>query len=85
MRKEQMDAQIPQTKHPLRSLKDRLVELAEDLSIKLESQLDPNPTIALEGVEHQKARHRYLAQAKKIEAELVKLSFLVERFQVHSV
>jgi len=80
-----MDAQIPQKpKNPMVALKEHLIDLADNLSIRLESQLNAEPTLALEGVEHKKAQHRFVAQAKKIEAELTRLTFLVERFQVHS-
>lgn len=77
-----MDAQT--THNPLTAIKDHLVELAEDLSTKLEGRLDPNPTLSLEGIERAKADHRFLAQAKKIEAELLRLSGLIDHFQVHA-
>ena len=80
-----MNAQIPQKpKNPLVAVRDHLIDLADNLSIRLDNQLNPEPTLALEGVEHRKAEHRFLAQAKKIEAGLMRLTFLVEKFQVHS-
>lgn len=64
-------------------IRERLVEKAEDLSIALEHQLDPGPATRLTGEERAKARHLYVSQAKKIEAELNKLARLTENFRVH--
>jgi hypothetical protein len=64
-------------------VRERLVEKAEDLSIALEHQLDPQPALRLSGTERDKARHLYMSQARKIEAELNKLATLAEKFRVH--
>lgn len=64
-------------------IRERLVEKAEELSIKLENQLDPGPAVRLEGKERDKARHLYVSQSKKIEAELNKLITLADNFRVH--
>jgi len=64
-------------------VRERLVEKAEDLSIALEHQLDPQPALGLTGEDRAKARHLYMSQARKIEAELNKLATLTQKFRVH--
>ena len=64
-------------------IRERLIEKAEDLSTKVENQLDPGPAVRLTGRERDKARHLYVTQARKIEAELNKLLALTDHFRVH--
>lgn len=67
----------------LAGIRDRLVVKAEEVSIKLDANMNPGVAAALSGVDQAKARHLFLVQAKKIEAELNKLELLAEKFRVH--
>jgi len=67
----------------LMQIRDLLVEKSEKLSILLETQLNPSPALRLEGTEQKKAQHLFVSQARKIEAELNKLTRLAENFRVH--
>lgn len=69
---------------PLVQAKEDVIELAEALSCSLESQLDLEPTLRLAPAEGAKARHRLLAQIKKVAAELRRLNLETQRFGVHS-
>lgn len=64
-------------------VRERLVEKSEDLSIALEHQLDPTPALRLSGTERAKAQHLFMSQARKIEAELNKLTVLAQKFRIH--
>jgi len=67
----------------LRSLRENLIEKAEDLSIKLEANMNPGVAASLRGDDQRKAQHLFESQARKIEAELNKLMALAESFRVH--
>jgi hypothetical protein len=67
----------------LLTIRDRLVCKAEEVSIKLRANMDPGVAAALSGDDQDKARHLFVTQAKKIEAELNKLTALAEKFRVH--
>jgi hypothetical protein len=67
----------------LSRLRDRLVEKAEDISIKLEANMNPGVAAGCRGSDQAKARHLFLSQARKIETELNKLMRLAEGFKVH--
>ena len=67
----------------LSKLRDRLVEKAEDISIKLEANMKPGVAAGCKGEDQTKARHLFVAQARKIETELNKLMRLAEGFKVH--
>ena len=67
----------------LTGIRERIVALSERLSMALEDRLDPAPALALEGDEQAKARHLFVSQARKIEAELQRLTALAEGFRVH--
>jgi len=67
----------------LAGIRDKLVLKAEEVSIKLEANMNPGVAAALSGADQAKARHIFLAQARKIEAELNKLERLAETFRVH--
>jgi len=62
-------------------IRDRLIFKAEEVSIKLEANMDPGVAAALSGDDQAKARHLFLSQARKIEAELNKLEKLAEKFR----
>jgi hypothetical protein len=65
------------------AIRDRLVLKAEEVSIKLEANMNPGVAAALSGDDQAKARHLFLSQARKIEAELNKLEKLAEKFRTH--
>lgn len=67
----------------LSKLRDKLVEKAEDLSIKLEANMNPGVAAGCQGEDQAKARHLFVTQARKIETELNKLMRLAEGFKVH--
>jgi hypothetical protein len=67
----------------LAGIRERLVAKAEDLSIKLDAQLDPAVAAALDGTDQQKARHLFVSQARKLEADLNRLLALAQNFRVH--
>jgi hypothetical protein len=64
-------------------LRDRLVLKAEEVSIKLEGNMNPGVAASLSGDDQKKARHLFESQARKIEAELNKLMVLAENFRTH--
>jgi hypothetical protein len=68
----------------LEAMVEMLIDKADTLSIKIEANLDCSPTLALRGVELMKARHRFLAQADKLDRELSEMIRFVEAFQIHS-
>jgi len=67
----------------LSKIRDRLVERAEEISIKLDANMNPGVAASLEGKEQSKALHLFVTQAKKLERELRKLENLAESFRVH--
>jgi len=67
----------------LLALRDKLVVKAEEVSIKLEANMNPGVAAALSGADQAKARHLFVVQARKIEAELNKLQRLAETFRTH--
>lgn len=69
---------------PLEHAKEEVIELAETLSVALETQLDLEPTLRLPPAEAAKARHRLMAQIKKVASELRRLNVQAQRFAVHS-
>lgn len=69
---------------PLEQAKEEVIELAETLSVALEAQLDLGPTLRLPPAEAAKARHRLMAQIKKVAADLRRLNVQAQRFAVHS-
>lgn len=68
----------------LEKIVENLVDKAETLSVKVESNLDFTPTLGLRGIELTKARHRFVTQAEKLDRELSSLIQFVEGFQIHS-
>jgi hypothetical protein len=67
----------------LLGVRTRLVEKAEEISIRLEDRMVPGVAASLTGDEQAKARHLYLTQARKIERELNKLLAMADNFKVH--
>jgi len=67
----------------LLGLRDRLVEKAEEISMRLDAQMNPGPAVSLSGDERKKAVHLFRSQAAKLERELFKLGVLAEKFRVH--
>ena len=67
----------------LAGIRDRLVFKAEEISIKLEANMNPGVAAGLSGEDQAKARHLFLSQARKIEAELHKLDLLAGKFRTH--
>lgn len=67
----------------LSTIRERLVLLAEEISIKLEANMKPNVAAALAGDDQAKAAHTYRSQARKIQAELKKVEALAESFRSH--
>ena len=67
----------------LSRLRDRLVLKAEEISIKLEANMNPGVAAGCRGDDQAKARHLFLSQARKIETELNKLTRLAEGFKAH--
>jgi hypothetical protein len=67
----------------LSRLRNKLVEKAEEVSIKLEANMNPGVAAGLRGDDQAKARHLFLSQARKIEADLNKLLGLAENFRTH--
>ena len=67
----------------LLGLRDRLVEKAEEISMRLDAQMNPGPAVSLSGDERKKAVHLFRSQAAKLERELFKLGVLAENFRVH--
>lgn len=64
-------------------MRDRLVLRAEEVSIKLEANMNPGVAASLSGDDQRKAVHLFESQARKIEAELNKLLRLSENFRTH--
>lgn len=61
---------------------EKLVEKTETLAAKIESNVDPSPTLGLHGDELLKARHKLWAQIKKLDREITKLTEFVDSFGV---
>jgi len=67
----------------LLGLRDSLVEKTEEISMRLEAQMNPGPAVSLSGDERKKAVHLFRSQAERIRRELHKLGVLAENFRVH--
>lgn len=67
----------------LLGLRNSLVEKAEEISIKLEANMNPGPAVSLSGDERKKALHLFRSQAERLRRELHKLEKLAEGFRVH--
>lgn len=68
----------------LETVVENIVQQAESLVCKIESNLDVGPTLALRGEELLKARHRFHTQADKLARDLAALTQFVDRFKIHS-
>jgi hypothetical protein len=65
-------------------LKERLIDKAESISARLEAMLKTDYLASLSERDQYKARHRYKAQCKQLEAKLNALLSAIEGFQLHS-
>lgn len=68
----------------LDAMREKLIDLAETLSCKLEDTVMADVEAGLSERDRKKARHRFLGQCKNLESKLRKLLHQVEHFQVHS-
>jgi hypothetical protein len=69
---------------PVDALKESLIDKAEQLSCKLEGMLKTDYLAALSKRDQKKARHRFAAQCKQLDAKLNVLLNAIEGFQLHS-
>ena len=69
---------------PVRKMRLSLIDKAETLSCKLEDLLETDFLSNLDEQDQTKARHRFLAQCKQLEAKLNVLLKAVDDFQLHS-
>lgn len=69
---------------PVRKTRLALIDKAETLSCKLENLLETDFLSNLDERDQAKAKHRFVAQCKQLEAKLNVLLTAVENFQLHS-
>ena len=66
----------------MRETKEKLVEAAETVALRLEHSVDPSPIERLEGNDLTKAVHNFLTRTSRIELKLAELLREAEKFRV---
>lgn len=66
----------------MKKTREKLVEMAETVALRLENTVDPSPMQRLEGDDLTKAVHNFLTRTARIELKLTELLREAEKFRV---